>query len=97
MRRFQGKEKLILLDKIIPGVTGEFGAVYENFEEDIYTALEKALSKLAKYHTLKIIFPENSYYPGEIVKGFCAFCEKYTFSYKVVNDILKGRGQFPSP
>src|SRR5215213_9111989 len=52
------KEKLILLDKIIPGVTGNFGAVYENFEKDIYGSLEQALPLLEKYHTLKIIFPE---------------------------------------
>jgi DNA-binding transcriptional regulator YhcF (GntR family) len=81
------KEKLILLDKIIPGVTGNFGAVYENFEKDIYTALENALPKLSKYQAIKIIFPGNSYYPEEILKGFAAFCEKYTFHYKVVSDI----------
>jgi DNA-binding transcriptional regulator YhcF (GntR family) len=81
------KEKLILLDKIIPGVTGNFGAVYENFEEDIYTALEQALPQLEKYHTIKIIFPENSYYPEEIIKGFTAFCTEYAFSFKVVHDI----------
>lgn len=81
------KEKLILLDKIIPGVTGDYGAVYENFEKDIYTALEGALSKLVKYQTIKLIFPETSYYPIEIVKGFSAFCEKYTFYFKIVYDI----------
>jgi DNA-binding transcriptional regulator YhcF (GntR family) len=83
------KEKLILLDKIIPGVNGNFGAVYENFEKDIYIALEKALPVLSKYQTIKIIFPVNSYYPEEILKGFSAFCEKYTFSYKIVSDIKK--------
>jgi DNA-binding LacI/PurR family transcriptional regulator len=81
------KEKLILLDKVIPGVTGNFGAVYENFEKDIYTALEQALPQLEKYHTIKIIFPENSYYPEEIIKGFAAFCTEYAFSFKVVHDI----------
>src|SRR5215213_4814893 len=81
------KEKLILLDKVIPGVTGNYGAVYANFEKDIFTSLEQALPHLAKYHTLKIIFPENSYYPEEIIKGFVSFCQEYTFSYKVVHDI----------
>ena len=51
------KERLILLDKLIPGVTGNFGAVYESFEKDIYQSLEQALEPLAKYHTIKIIFP----------------------------------------
>lgn len=81
------KEKLILLDKVIPGVTGEFGAVYENFEEDILSSLQKALPQLGKYHTLKIIFPENSYYPQEIVNGFISFCRDYAFQYKVIHDI----------
>ena len=83
------KEKLILLDKIIPGVTGNFGAVYESFEEDIYRSLEEALPQLEKYHTIKIIFPENSYYPEEIIKGFTSFCHEYTFNFKVVHDIEK--------
>lgn len=81
------KEKLILIDKVIPGVTGNYGAVYENFEQDIFTALEQALPHLTKYHTIKIIFPENSYYPEEIVNGFISFCKDYTFNHKVVHDI----------
>jgi len=81
------KEKLILLDKVIPGVTGNYGAVYENFEKDIFTALEQALPHLEKYHTLKLIFPGNSYYPEEIVKGFASFCHEYAFNFKVVHDI----------
>jgi hypothetical protein len=76
-----------LLDKVIPGVNGNYGAVYENFEKDIFTSLEQALPHLAKYHTIKIIFPENSYYPEEIVNGFISFCHEYTFNYKVVHDI----------
>ena len=80
-------EKLILMDKLQPGVTGQFGAVYENFENDIYKALEQALSSLSKYHTLKIIFPKDSYFPMEILKGFYKFCQQYAFTYKVVHNI----------
>ncbi|OYZ44671.1 MAG: transcriptional regulator, partial [Sphingobacteriales bacterium 24-40-4] len=53
------KDKLILLDKLLPGVEGEYAAVYENFEKDIYNALEQARDQLSKYHTLKIIFPDK--------------------------------------
>lgn len=81
------KEKLILLDKILPGVTGNFGAVYEDFENDLYSALIQALPQLQKYTTLKLIFPENSYYPIEIVTGFISFCREYAFTHKVVNDL----------
>lgn len=83
------KEKLILLDKLVPGIEGAYGAVYENFEKDIYGALEKALPQLQKYHTLKIIFPEHTYHPAEIIKGFQRFCQQYAFNSKVVHHIAR--------
>jgi DNA-binding LacI/PurR family transcriptional regulator len=75
------------MDKLVPGVEGKFGAVYENFEKDIYDALEQSLEPLSKYHTIKIIFPEYTYHPVEILKGFYRFCQQYAFNYKVVHDI----------
>ena len=81
------KDKLLLLDKKVSGVRGEYAAVYENFERDIYTALLKANERLSRYHTLKIIFPEHSYYPKEIVNGFCKFCMDYGYRCKVVHNL----------
>lgn len=81
------KDKLVLLDKLVPGVDGEYAAVYENFEKDIYYALEQSLDQLSKYHTIKIIFPDYTYHPREIVSGFYRFCDQYAFNCKVVNDI----------
>ena len=83
------KEKLLLLDKLVPGVTGEYAAAYENFEKDIYNGLTEAIDQLSKYHSLKIIFPEHSYYPPEILKGFKNFCQDNSFSYKVVSDVVE--------
>ena len=81
------KEKLVLLDKQIAGVNGEYAAVFQNFEKDIYGALEQAREQLSKYHTLKLIFPKRSYFPIEIVKGFNRFCHQYAFTNKIVFDI----------
>ena len=81
------KDKLILLDKLVPQITGEFGAVYENFEKDIYAALQQACERLAKYHTIKIIFPEHSYFSPEIIKGFKRFCRDFAFQHRVVHFI----------
>lgn len=81
------KEKLILLDKLIPGMSGNFAAVYQDFEADVYTALKQALPQLSKYRTLKIIFPKNTYYPAEIPKGFISFCQQYGFNHKIVHAI----------
>ena len=89
------KEKLILLDKLVPGVDGNYAAVYEDFEEDIYNALTQANEQLSQYTTIKIIFPEYTYHPKEILEGFYKYCQQYAFNYKVIHsleeeDIQKG-------
>ena len=83
------KDKLILLDKLIPEVRGDFGAVYENFDLDIYEALRQAKDRLAKYNTIKIIFPEYTYHPREILNGFFRFCQQYAFCGEVVQHIAR--------
>lgn len=80
------KNKLILMDKMIAEVTGDYGAAYENFQQDIYQALEEAIIPLSKYQTLKLVFPANSYFPVEIKKGFSKFCQQYGFTEKVISD-----------
>lgn len=81
------KEKLILLDKKVPGVDGQYSAIYENFDKDIYSALTEAKVALMKYHTLKLIFPKRSYFPQEIVNGFKRFCQQYAFNHYIVSDV----------
>ncbi|RBQ08879.1 GntR family transcriptional regulator [Pedobacter miscanthi] len=81
------KEKLVILDKLLPGITGDYAAAYENFAQDIYEALEQALDRLSNYRTLKIIFPKNSYFPHEILTGFYRFCQQYAFDHKVIHNI----------
>ncbi len=79
--------RLILLDKSISGLNREYGAVYENFEEDIFRTLKKALPQLSNYQTLKIIFPEYTYHAIEILKGFHSFCSEFAFNHKVVQNL----------
>lgn len=79
--------QLILLDKSISGLNREYGAVYENFEQDIFRALKKALPQLSNYQTLKIIFPEYTYHAIEILKGFHSFCSEFAFNHKVVQNL----------
>lgn len=81
--------QLILLDKLINGVNRNFGAVYENFEKDIFQSLQQALPQLEKYQTLKIVFPAYTYFPEEILKGFRSFCAEYAFNHSIVNHIAE--------
>jgi DNA-binding LacI/PurR family transcriptional regulator len=77
------KEKLILVDKLLPGIQGSYGAVYENFEKDIYQTLVQAKDAIAKYQALQLVFPESSYYPKGIIKGFEHFCRDFAFDFSV--------------
>jgi DNA-binding transcriptional regulator YhcF (GntR family)/uncharacterized protein YktA (UPF0223 family) len=81
------KEKLIILDKKIEGINGEYAAVYQDFQRDIYNSLIEALDLLKKYETLKIIFPSYSYHPKEILTGFTTFCLEYDFNSQIVRNI----------
>ncbi len=78
------KEKLILMDKMIPRIKGDFGAVYENFEKDIYNALNEAIEPLQKYKAIKLIFPEVTYHSKEIIAGFKHFCADNAFDYEIL-------------
>lgn len=81
------KEKLILLDKLAEGIEGEFGAVYENFESDIFAAMLKLKRTLSKYQTLKLIFPKYTHYSKLILSGFLQFCRKYNFKHQILDCI----------
>jgi DNA-binding transcriptional regulator YhcF (GntR family) len=83
------KHKLLLLDKKVDAVVGEYAAVYEHFEQDIYKALEEAHAAISKYKTIKIVFPDDSYFPDEILHGFGLFCKKHQFKHVIVTDLLK--------
>ena len=81
------KDKLLLMDRTPPGVTGDYSSVMIDFENDIYQALSDAIEALVKYNTINILFPRNSYYPKEILNGFIHFCQDYTFQYRIINDV----------
>lgn len=81
------KEKLVIMDKLLPNFTGDYAAVYEQFDKDLMESLEQALPQLGKYHTLNLIFPEDSYHPREIIRGFTTFSRQYAFNYHVIHSI----------
>ena len=66
-----------------------FAAVYENFENDIYHALELALEQLSKYHNHKDhLSRKNSYYPErDIERLLSIFATNMLLTGKVVHNI----------
>lgn len=81
------KHKLLILDKKVEGITGEYACVYQDFEQDIYRALVQARPLLQKYRTLKLLFPAQTYQPREIIKGFQKFTIEHRLQGKLVSRI----------
>jgi len=80
-------EQLILLDKELPALQGNYSAVYQDYERDINEALYKALPSLKKYENLVFVNPSINPYPEEIKKGFQYFCRMQDFNYSVIEGV----------
>ena len=66
--------ELVLLDKDLPEYTKPCLCVYQDFEKDIFDALDDVKDLLEKYSRMVLVFPSDGNYPSEIVRGFRQFC-----------------------
>ncbi|SFD79955.1 transcriptional regulator, GntR family [Chitinophaga sp. CF118] len=80
-------DQLILLDKDLPALSGDYAAVYQNFEKDINEALFEALPALKKYENMVFVNPGLTPYPDEIKKGFQYFCRMNDFNFSVIEGV----------
>lgn len=83
------KEKLIIMDNIKLGMDGDIVEVYQDFENDIYNALNEGVKKIANYNNLILIYPEDSIYPypRRILLGFKKFCIENAMNFEIHNHI----------
>lgn len=75
--------QLILLDKDMPELPNVVAAVFQQFEEDIMTALKSELSSLLRYN--KLVFIQSAAIPhsSDIAQGFSKFCGQYGFAHAI--------------
>lgn len=69
------KEKLVVIDKAVERLEGEYGAVYQNFEEDVLAALGSGLDLLHRYKRLTLVLSKGNFQfvPQGILEGFKKF------------------------
>ncbi|MBQ9411417.1 MAG: LacI family DNA-binding transcriptional regulator, partial [Bacteroidales bacterium] len=87
--------KLIMLDRLQPGFPGNYGAVYQDFESDIYGGLAKGIEKGAGMDCrLKVITLPESLYGSIIRSGVEHFCMDYqipvSFYHTAPDNISRG-------
>ncbi|MCU0354125.1 MAG: GntR family transcriptional regulator [Cytophagales bacterium] len=83
------KDELVLLDRNLPDLKGDLIAVYQDFEKDVYQALESGSDLLAKYNRLVLVFPSDGHYPDEIVRGFKHYCIHQQKDFAIVENALE--------
>lgn len=79
--------KLLLLDRYIEGLPGNFGCVYQNFETDIFDGLKQGLDTFRSYKKLNVISMHGSMYAQLIEKGIKKFCIENQINFEVHNNI----------
>jgi DNA-binding transcriptional regulator YhcF (GntR family) len=69
------EDKLLIIDKSVPGLKGKYAAICQHFREDIYKGLLRGLDLIRRYH--RILFVRSTskfqFIPDGLIKGFEKF------------------------
>ena len=79
--------KLILLDRYMKDLTGNFGSVYQDFERDIFEGMTQNVDLFKKFTKLNVIMTPDSMYGPLIVKGIKKFCTDNQISFETHKNI----------
>ena len=81
------KERLVLLDKNLEEIHGDYISVYQDFQNDVYEALNQGIDLLKKYDKLIFILPEDSAKKAlNIQSGFKKFCGANKFKNSIIEN-----------
>ena len=82
------KDRLVVVDNEL-GFSNNIIKVYQDFENDIYNALNEGLHKIKKYKKLILAYPTSSVYPypKRILHGFKKFCLEHQLDFEVIDEI----------
>lgn len=81
-----GAANVYLLDQLNPEIGPYYPAIYQNFEKDMFNALESGLNKLIKYHTLIMVYPGGKE-PKGMLEGFKTFCNHHHWNHQIIQTL----------
>ncbi|MDO7171744.1 GntR family transcriptional regulator [Mariniflexile sp. AS56] len=79
------KDKVYILDQTHPELS-EYAGIYQNFEKDIYSNLNKAASLIKNYDKLILLFSED-HQPKGMLTGFNKFCKTHNIDCAVIDSL----------
>lgn len=80
-------EKLMLLDKQIPGINKKIRSIYQDFKQEAFDALNSVTDLLAKYDSIKVLITPDSNHPLEIVDGVREYCSLHNKVFDVISKL----------
>ena len=79
------KDKVYILDRLKDDLT-DYPVVYQDFEQDVYDALNEGLELLQKYNNLIMIYPGGKEPEGRML-GFQRFCTEKGFKSEIIRNV----------
>ena len=79
--------KLILIDRHIEKLQGNYGSVYQDFEKDIYDGLFQGIETFRKFKKLNVISMPGSLYAPLLERGIKRFCTENDIDFKIHKNI----------
>ncbi len=83
--------KLILLDRYIDELPGNFGSVYQDFEQDVYDGLTQGIESFRKFSKLNVISMPGSLYAPLIEKGIKRFCTENNIIFEFHKSLVTAK------
>ena len=77
------QDRVYILDQTHPELSS-FSGIYQNFEKDIYSALNQESEIIKKYKKFIFIFPELKQPKGMLI-GFNKFCEEHGIDHEIIS------------
>lgn len=79
------KDKVFILDRLKDDLV-DYPVVYQDFEKDVYDALNDGFELLQKYSNLIMIFPGGKEPEGRMI-GFERFCKEKGFKSEIIRNL----------
>lgn len=80
------EQKLIILDKSVPKLKGKYAAVYQDFENDIYSGLISQINRISQYQ--RFVFSGSDspfqFIPDGCLNGFRKFCTEMEMPFEII-------------
>jgi DNA-binding transcriptional regulator YhcF (GntR family) len=82
-------DRLVIMDNNKLRFERDVIEIYQDFENDIYNALNAGVEKVSQYGKLILVYPENTVYPypKRILHGFRKFCVEQHLEFEIIDEV----------